>query len=104
MCPNHFQKLHTKKTGITRFALDAAFQGVNRLFVLAFEDTRENEAADAAFRIIVIIIDIITPIIIAIELNLIVIVIIAILIFITIKIILVIIVVIITFNLNLLLL
>ena len=25
-----------KKTGITRFALDAAFQGVNRLFVLAF--------------------------------------------------------------------
>ena len=36
-----------KKTGITRFALDAAFQGVNRLFVLAFEDTRANEAADA---------------------------------------------------------
>ena len=35
------------KTGITRFALDAAFQGVNRLFVLAFEDTRANEAADA---------------------------------------------------------
>ena len=47
MCPNHFQKLHTKKTGITRFALDAAFQGVNRLFVLAFEDTRADEAADA---------------------------------------------------------
>ena len=36
-----------KKTDITRFALDAAFQGVNRLFVLAFEDTRADEAADA---------------------------------------------------------
>ena len=35
------------KTDITRFALDAAFQGVNRLFVLAFEDTRADEAADA---------------------------------------------------------
>ena len=34
-----------KKTGITRFALDAAFQGVNRLFVLAFEDTRANDPA-----------------------------------------------------------
>ena len=44
---NHFQKLHTKKTGITRFSLDAAFQGVNRLFVLVFEDTRADEAADA---------------------------------------------------------
>ena len=31
----------------TRFALDATFQGVNRLFVLAFEDTRADEAADA---------------------------------------------------------
>ena len=30
-----------------RFALDAAFQGVNRLFVLAFEDTHADEAADA---------------------------------------------------------
>ena len=38
---------HKKQTGITRFALDAAFQGVNRLFVLAFEDTRADEAADA---------------------------------------------------------
>ena len=46
MCPNHFQKLHTKKTVITRFALDAAFQGVNRLFVLAFDDTPADEAAD----------------------------------------------------------
>ena len=36
-----------KKTGITRFALDADFQGANRLFVLAFEDTRADEAADA---------------------------------------------------------
>ena len=35
------------KTRITRFALDAAFQGVNQLFVLAFEDTRADEAADA---------------------------------------------------------
>ena len=30
----------------TRFALDAAFQDVNRLFVLAFNDTPEDEAAD----------------------------------------------------------
>ena len=37
---NHFQKLHTKNA-----ALDAAFQGVNRLFVLAFEDTRVNDLA-----------------------------------------------------------
>ena len=36
-----------KKTGITKFALDAAFQGVNRLFVLAFDDTPADEAADA---------------------------------------------------------
>ena len=34
-----------KKTGITRFALDAVFQGVNRLFVLAFEDTHANDPA-----------------------------------------------------------
>ena len=40
------ETLH-KKTAITRFALDAAFQGVNRLFVLAFEDTCADEAADA---------------------------------------------------------
>ena len=38
------ETLH-KKTGITRFALDAAFQGVNRLFVLAFEDTRADDPA-----------------------------------------------------------
>ena len=37
---------HTK-TGITRFALDAAFQGFNRLFVLAFDDTCADEAVDA---------------------------------------------------------
>ena len=42
-----FPEIPHKKTGITRFALEAAFQGVNRLFVLAFEDTRANEAADA---------------------------------------------------------
>ena len=39
-----------KKTGITRYALDAAFQGVNGLFVLASEDTRTDEAADAPAR------------------------------------------------------
>ena len=38
MCPSHFQKLFTKKTGITRFALDAAFRGVSRLFVLAVDE------------------------------------------------------------------
>ena len=42
-----FPETPHKKTGITRFVLDAAFQGVNRLFVLAFEDTRADEAADA---------------------------------------------------------
>ena len=42
-----FPETPHKVTGITRFALDAAFQGVNRLFVLAFEDTRADEAADA---------------------------------------------------------
>ena len=42
-----FTEQAANKTGITRFALDAAFQGVNRFFVLAFEDTREDEAADA---------------------------------------------------------
>ena len=41
-----FPETPHKKTGITRFALDAAFQGVNRLFVLAFEDTCADEAAD----------------------------------------------------------
>ena len=42
-----FPETPHKKTGITRFALDAAFQGVNRLFALAFEDTHADEAADA---------------------------------------------------------
>ena len=42
-----FPETPHKKTGITRFALDAVFQGVNRLFVLAFEDTRADEASDA---------------------------------------------------------
>ena len=42
-----FPETPDKKTGITRFVLDAAFQGVNRLFVLAFEDTLADEAADA---------------------------------------------------------
>ena len=34
-----FPETPHKKTGITRFALDAALQGVNRLFVLAFVET-----------------------------------------------------------------
>ena len=42
-----FTEQAANKTGIIRFALDAAFQGVNRLFVLAFEVTRADEAADA---------------------------------------------------------
>ena len=42
-----FTEQAANQAGITRFALDAAFQGVNRLFVLAFEDTRADEAADA---------------------------------------------------------
>ena len=42
-----FPETPNKKTGITRFSLDAAFQGVNRLFVLAFEDTHADDAADA---------------------------------------------------------
>ena len=42
-----FTEEAANKTGIIRFALDEAFQGVNRLFVLAFEDTRADEAADA---------------------------------------------------------
>ena len=42
-----FTEQAANKTGITRFPLDAAFQGVNRLFILAFEGTRADEAADA---------------------------------------------------------
>ena len=42
-----FPETPHKKTGVSRFALDAAFQGVKRLFGLAFEDTRADEAADA---------------------------------------------------------
>ena len=42
-----FPETPHKKTGITRFSLDAAFEGVNRLFVLAFDDTPADEAADA---------------------------------------------------------
>ena len=45
--PKPFPEAPHKKTGITRFAIDVAFQGVHRLFVLAFEDTRADEAADA---------------------------------------------------------
>ena len=42
-----FTEQAANKTGITRFPLDAAFQGNNRLFILAFEDTCADEAADA---------------------------------------------------------
>ena len=42
-----FPEAPRKKTGISRFVLDAAFQGVNRLFVLDFYDTAADEAADA---------------------------------------------------------
>ena len=42
-----FTEQAANKTGITRFSLDTAFQGVNRLFILAFEDNRADEAADA---------------------------------------------------------
>ena len=42
-----FTEQAANKTGITRFPPDAAFQGVNRLFVLAFDDTRADEAAGA---------------------------------------------------------
>ena len=42
-----FTEQAANKTRITRFSLDAAFQEVNRLFVLSFEDTRADEAADA---------------------------------------------------------
>ena len=42
-----FPETPQKRTGITRFDFDAAFQGVNKLFVLAFEDTRADEAVDA---------------------------------------------------------
>ena len=40
-----FPETPHKKTGITRFALDAAFEGVNRLFVLAFNDNHVNDPA-----------------------------------------------------------
>ena len=40
-----FPETPHKKTGITRFFLDTASQGVNRLFVLAFEDTRADDPA-----------------------------------------------------------
>ena len=40
-----FTEQAANKTG--RVPLDAAFQGVNQLFILAFEDTRADEAADA---------------------------------------------------------
>ena len=40
-----FPETPHKKTGITRFAIDTAFQGFNRLFVPAFDDTRVNDPA-----------------------------------------------------------
>ena len=43
--PKPFPETPHKKPGITRFALDATFQGVNKLFVLAFEDTCVKDPA-----------------------------------------------------------
>ena len=43
--PKPFTQIPHYKTGISRFLLDAAFQGVNRLFVLAFDDTRVSDPA-----------------------------------------------------------
>ena len=40
-----FPETLDKKTGITRFFLDTASQGINQLFVLAFEDTRADDPA-----------------------------------------------------------
>ena len=40
-----FPETPHKKTGITRFFLDTVSQGVNRLFVLAFEGTRADDPA-----------------------------------------------------------
>ena len=40
-----FPEQRAVKTGITRFFLDAAFQGVNRLFVLAFNNSDQDETA-----------------------------------------------------------
>ena len=42
-----FTEQAANKTGITRFPLDAAFEGVNRLFILAFENIHADEAAGA---------------------------------------------------------
>ena len=48
ICVQTISRNSTLKAGIiTRFPLGAAFQGVNRLFVLVFEDTNADEAADA---------------------------------------------------------
>ena len=35
-------KIETNDNSVTRFPLDASFQGVNRLFVLAFHDTENG--------------------------------------------------------------
>ena len=42
----HKSKIESKdadKNNLTRFPLDASFQGTNRLFVLAFNNTTEND-------------------------------------------------------------
>ena len=45
----------TDKNNLTRFLLDASFQGTNRLFVLAFNNTTENnnevQASNTANRV-----------------------------------------------------
>ena len=43
-------KVETKtvdKKNLARFSLDTSFQGVNRLFALAFDNTTEDDADDA---------------------------------------------------------
>ena len=41
--PKPFTEQNRNRTGITRFPLDAAFQGANRLFVLAFDNTTADD-------------------------------------------------------------
>ena len=41
--PKLFTEQNRNRTGITRFPLDAAFQGANRLFVLAFDNTTADD-------------------------------------------------------------
>ena len=47
-------KIETKgadNNNVTRFSLDASFQGVNRLFVFAFDNTTNNDGTDTNNRV-----------------------------------------------------